>query len=181
MKQRGFTLPEMLIALAVGSVLMLGSARFLPALQVNNLRTLMSFQLYEELRLMLNSLEKAVRRAGYCAGDCVGQGVTIGTGGGTCLLVRWDENSNGKWEGTDNENSDYYGYRLRNGNLETQRGVSRCDSAGWEKLNDPASVTLRALQITQSDRQIRLLLTGYATAFPGVQLTLESWITAGNL
>ncbi|WP_371419648.1 prepilin peptidase-dependent protein [Pantoea sp. CCBC3-3-1] len=181
MNQRGFTLLEMLIALAISSVLMLGIARFLPALQMNNLRTLMAFQLHEELRLMMNSLEKAVRRAGYCAGECVGEGLTISTAGGMCLLVRWDENSNGKWEGTNNENSDYYGYRLRNGNLETQRGVSSCESAGWEKLNDPASVAISAFQITRADRQIRLLLSGYATAFPDVPLTLESWITAGNL
>ncbi len=181
MKQSGFTLPEMLIALAIGSVLMLGIARFLPALQINNLRTLMSFQLHEELKLMINTLEKAVRRAGYCAGECEGKGIIINTTGGTCLLVRWDENSNGKWEGPDAENSDYYGYRLREGNLEVQRGVSRCDTAGWEKLNDPGSVTLSQFQVTQADRQIRLLLSGYATAFPGIVLTVESWITAKDL
>ena len=35
---RGFSLPETLIAMAISSVLLLGSARFLPALQWATLR-----------------------------------------------------------------------------------------------------------------------------------------------
>ncbi|WP_338577409.1 prepilin-type N-terminal cleavage/methylation domain-containing protein [Erwinia sp. E_sp_W01_1] len=69
MRQAGFSLPEMLIALAIGSVLLLGAARMLPLLQYNNLQTLMRFQLQEELQLIATTLEKAVRRAGYCKGS----------------------------------------------------------------------------------------------------------------
>ncbi|WP_332308373.1 prepilin-type N-terminal cleavage/methylation domain-containing protein [Erwinia typographi] len=45
MTERGSSLAEMLIALAISSVLLLSAARMLPLLQLNNLRTLMRFQL----------------------------------------------------------------------------------------------------------------------------------------
>ena len=64
MKQTGFSLAEMLVALAISSVLLLSAARLLPVLQSNNLQTLMRFQLQEELQLMMFTLEKSVLRAG---------------------------------------------------------------------------------------------------------------------
>lgn len=181
MKRGGFTLPEMLVALAISGVLMLGAAKFLPLLQIGNLRILLTFQLHEELQLMMSTLEKSVRRAGYCHGKCQGEGLqTIGEKN-ACLLVRWDENSNGRWEGPGNENSDYYGFRLRDGNLEAQRGVQSCDSGGWEKMNDPDSIVISDFRVLKQVRQIRLLLGGYARRFPQLPLTVERWITAENL
>lgn len=181
MKQGGFSLMEMLIALAVSSVLLVGAARVLPALQRHNLQTLMRFQLHEEIQLMMATLQKAVIRAGYCKGECAGgAGLRIAESG-RCFLVRWDENSNGRWEGTGSAESDFYGYRFRQGSLETQRGVDSCEGSGWEKLNDPATVILSDFQIVQNAKQIRLTLTAFARAFPQQPITLERWITAGNL
>lgn len=180
MKQTGFSLAEMLVALAISSVLLLSAARLLPVLQRNNLQTLMRFQLQEELQLMMFTLEKSVLRAGYCRGECRGQGLTLGADG-HCLLVRWDENSNGKWEGVESSDSDFYGYRWRDGSLETQRGVDRCDGGGWERLNDPRTVTIESFRATQVDRQIRLAITAFAKAFPSVRMTVEHWLTAANL
>lgn len=181
MRRAGFTLPEMLIALAISGVVMLGAAKFLPLLQSNNLRILLSFQLQEELQLIMGTLEKSVRRAGYCHGKCQGEALRITDGIKPCLLVRWDENSNGEWEGPGNDNSDYYGYRLRDGNLETQRGVDECDSGGWEKMNDPASMVISDFRLIRQARQIRLVLGGYARHFPQLPLIVERWITAENL
>ncbi len=179
MKQLGFTLPEMLIALAISGVLMLGAARFLPLLQLGNLRILQTFQLQEELQLIMGTLEKSVRRAGYCHGECQGEALKIS--GAPCLLVRWDENSNGKWEEPGREDSDYYGYRLRDSNLEAQRGVDNCDSGGWEKMNDPAVAVISDLHISRQARQIRIRLEGYDRRFPRLPLSIERWITAENL
>lgn len=180
MKQAGFSLAETLVALAISSLLLLSAAKLLPALQLNNLHTLMRFQLQEELQLMMFTLEKAVLRAGYCQGECGGQGLTLG-GDGRCLLVRWDENSNGKWEGVGSSDSDYYGYRWREHSLEMQRGVDRCEGGGWEKLNDPGTVTIEDFRVTRHGDQIRLVLTAFAKAFPFIRLTAERWLTAGNL
>ncbi|WP_148676441.1 prepilin-type N-terminal cleavage/methylation domain-containing protein, partial [Klebsiella oxytoca] len=48
-KRRGFSLPETLIAMAISSVLLLGSARFLPALQWAALRQTRQQALENEL------------------------------------------------------------------------------------------------------------------------------------
>lgn len=181
MKAQGFTLLEMLIALATGSLLMLGAARLLPQLQAQNLHLMMQAQLQEDLQQMMHTLEKAVRRAGYCHGRCLTtaqQGMHIEAG---CLLVRWDENSNGQWEAPGRDDSDVYGYRLRGTALEMQRGVNHCQGSGWERLNDPQRLGIRFFQVEKSGRQVRIHLSGFALRSPEIALDLEHWLTAENL
>lgn len=180
MTQRGSSLAEMLIALAISSVLLLSAARVLPLLQLNNLRTLMGFQLQEEVQLMMGSVEKAVLRAGYCNGKCAGEALKIQSGG-RCLLVRWDENSNGKWEGAESADSDFYGYRWRDDSLETQRGVDSCEGGGWEHLNDPATAIVEDFRAERTASQVRLFITVSARAYPSLRLSLERWLPAVNL
>jgi prepilin peptidase dependent protein B len=121
------------------------------------------------------TLEKAVRRAGYCHGECGNGALQIRE---NCLLLRWDENSNGKWEGVSHAESDYYGYRLRQQQLEMQRGVDQCQSAGWERLSDPAFMTLEQFSVSQQGAQVRILLQGRAGRWLE---TVESWVEAENL
>lgn len=181
MKQKGFSLPEMLVALAISAILLVGTTRMLPVLQRNNLHMLSALQLQEEMQLMMFTLEKAVRRAGYCKGTCTGNALNISGTTQPCLLVRWDENSNGIWEGVESADSDLHGYRLRSGSLETQRGVDRCDSGGWEKLNDPDTHIVDELHLQTQGNQIRIMLGAYSLLFPERRQTMERWITAENL
>ncbi|WP_428943940.1 prepilin peptidase-dependent protein [Pantoea sp. FN060301] len=180
-RQAGFSLVEMLVAMAIGSILLLGTARMLPQIQQHNLRSLMQFQLHEEMQQIMSILEKAVRRAGYCNGACEGTGLMLRGTAETCLLVSWDDNSNGKWEGAGAAESEKYGFRLRDGSLETQRGVDNCQGGGWEKLNDPATIVIKDFQIVQQANQFRLVLTGIARAFTFSPVTLTRRVTAVNL
>lgn len=179
-KSAGFSLIEMLIAMAVSGVLMLGAMRLLPQLQQQNMQLLAQSRLEEELQQMMMTLEKAVRRAGYCNGDCGGEGWQIADNG-QCMLVKWDENSNGRWEDSSHAESELYGYRLRNDSLEMQRGVTRCDGGGWERLSDPGLITVTGFQIERDNRTIKLRLSGYAQAFPARTVTLEQWVSGMNL
>lgn len=179
MKQAGFSLVETLVAMAIGSILILGTARMLPQMQYHNFRSLMRFQLVEEMQQIMSILEKSVRRAGYCNGTCNGAGLTLLRTAATCLLVRWDDNSNGRWE--EAGESEQYGFRLREGNLEAQRGVQDCQGGGWEKLNDPSVIVVEDFQIVQQAKQFRLMLKGSARAFPHSPVTLARWVTAVNL
>lgn len=181
MRVGGFTLLEMLLAMAIGNVMMIGAARMLPLLQQQNLRMQMQVQLSEELQQIMYTLEKAVRRAGYCHGRCSGPALQTSGDDSSCLLVRWDENSNGRWEGTESAESDYYGFRLRMQNLEVQRGVDRCGGGGWEKLNDPRLIVINRFQVIRSRRQIKIILAGSAVLWPALTQELERWITAENL
>lgn len=175
LKIAGFSLLEMLIAMAISAVIMLSVGRFLPLLLAENADVLQRAQLRQELQQMMATLEKSVRRAGYCHGECAREALKISE---NCLLLRWDENSNGQWEGVSHAESDYYGYRLRQQQLEMQRGVDQCQSAGWERLSDPAFMTLEQFSVSQQGRQVRIVLQGRAGRWLE---TVESWIEGENL
>lgn len=175
MKIAGFSLLEMLIALAISAVVMLSAGRFLPLLLAENAGVMQRAQLRQELQQMMATLEKAVRRAGYCHGECGSEALQIRE---NCLLLRWDENSNGKWEGVSHAESDYYGYRLRQQQLEMQRGIDQCQSAGWERLSDPAFMTLEQFSVSQQGTQVRIVLQARAGRWLE---TVESWVEADNL
>lgn len=83
---RGFSLIETLIAMAIGAVLLLGAARFLPALQRQVLRQTQQQALENELWQRVYALAKHLQRAGYCAGQCHGQALVIASGG-QCVIA----------------------------------------------------------------------------------------------
>lgn len=175
LRMAGFSLLEMLIAMALSAVLMLSAGRFLPLLIGENLRLQQRVQLREDLQQLMQTLEKAVRRAGYCNGDCGANALSISA---DCLLLRWDDNSNGKWEGVAHGESDYYGFRLRQKQLETQRGVDGCSGTGWERLTDPAFLTIEQFSVEQAGTLVKLHIAGRAG---GWLETLESWVEGENL
>ncbi len=53
--------------------------------------------LENELWQRVHAVGKHLQRAGYCRGACGGAGLELAAGG-ECLIVRWDANSNGRWE-----------------------------------------------------------------------------------
>lgn len=181
MKNRGFTLIETLLAMMIGGLLMLGAARTLPLLQQQNLRLQMRVLLNEELQQMMQTLEKAMRRAGYCHGRCTGSGLRIVGPTGGCLLLRWDENSQGSWGRSGQDAGDYYGFRLRGSNLEMQRGVDRCDGSGWEKLNDPQRIAIEHFEVNRHEQRVRVALAAHASGWPAVSQEIVHWVTAENL
>ena len=178
---QGFTLLETLLAMAIGSIIMIGAARTLPLLQQQSLRLQMQVQLFDELQQMTQTVEKFIRRAGYCHGDCTGKALQIQGPSGSCLLLRWDENSNGKWEGVEREDSEYYGFRWRNNNLEMQRGVDRCDGSGWEKINDPRVLTVEQFSVSRDKNTVQLTLVAQSSRWPEISQRIERWIIAENL
>ncbi|MGK3128141.1 prepilin peptidase-dependent protein [Pantoea sp. C8B4] len=175
--EAGFSLLEMLIALAVGAILMVSVGRFLPLLLEQNLRLQQRVQLQQELQQLSHTLQKALQRAGYCRGQCSGPALTLAAGG-SCVLLRWDENSNGRWEDVGSSESDFYGYRLRSGQLEMQRAVDSCNGNGWERLTDPAFLTIEHFNVVRQGTRLVLHLTGRAGA---QSLQVEHWIEGRNL
>ena len=125
MRQGGFSLTEVLIATAISSLLLISASRFLPGLQRAVLLQSAQRELEEEVWQRLFALGKQLQRAGYCAGNCQGQALTIGRQG-RCIIARWDANSNGYWDSSASEN-DSTGFRLESGALETLRGATSCE------------------------------------------------------
>ncbi len=135
MSRRGFSLAEALIAMAIGSLLLMGACRFLPALQRHILRQGEQLALENELWQRVHAVGKHLQRAGYCRGACGGAGLELAAGG-ECLIVRWDANSNGRWE-TSPAAAESTGFRLRDGALETLRGASDCRGGGMGENHQP--------------------------------------------
>lgn len=80
--ERGFTLPEVMLALVFGSVIALGAAKTYPLLRQQNVAVGQHFRLESTLRQLAFGIEKDLRRAGFCAGQCAGRPLLIGQAGG---------------------------------------------------------------------------------------------------
>ena len=83
--QRGFSLLETLLAMAIGSVLLLASARFLPGLQIALMQHTRLQTIEDDLWQRLRAVAKHLQRAGYCNGSCNGQPLFI-SAKGECVI-----------------------------------------------------------------------------------------------
>ena len=79
--ERGFSLLEVLIAMVISSILLLSAARFLPALQREILQNTRQLVLEDELWQRMYTVAKHLQRAGYCRGNCIGEGLKISAAG----------------------------------------------------------------------------------------------------
>lgn len=103
--ERGFTLPEVMLALTFGSLLALAAAKTYPLLCQ---QSVVVGQPYYRLELLLQQLafamEKDLHRAGFCAGQCAGRALLIdhvlGEAAGSCVIVAYDINCSGQWAST---------------------------------------------------------------------------------
>ncbi len=175
MSRRGFSLAEALIAMAIGSLLLMGACRFLPALQRHILRQGEQLALENELW----------QRAGYCRGACGGAGLELAAGG-ECLIVRWDANSNGRWETSPAAAAESTGFRLRDGALETLRGASDCRGGGWEKITNPAAIVVTRFSVQRQVTpgfapELSVTLAARSAQQTGLTSEVEQRVTGYNL
>lgn len=183
--QRGFSLLETLLAMAIGSVLLLASARFLPGLQIALMQHTRLQTLEDDLWQRLRAVAKHLQRAGYCRGSCSGEPLFISTKG-ECIIAQWDANSNGRWEGAPSNDAEQTAFRLQNGALETLRGATSCTGRGWEKITDPAQMRVDRFSVTRRQMagfapQLTILL---AASLPGAaekRVSGELTVTGYNL
>lgn len=139
-----------MLALVFGSVIALGAAKTYPLLRQQSVVVSQHFRLESTLRQLAFGIEKDLRRAGFCAGQCAGRPLLIGQASGeaagSCVIVAYDIARSGQWLAS-GEDAGYFGYRLRNGGLEGQRGVSQCDGGGWERLLDYDEVRIERFHV----------------------------------
>lgn len=183
--QRGFSLLETLLAMAIGSVLLLASARFLPGLQIALMQHTRLHTIEDDLWQRLRAVARHLQRAGYCNGSCNGQPLFI-SAKGECVIAQWDANSNGRWEGSPSNDAEQTAFRLQNGALETLRGATSCTGRGWEKVTDPAQMHVERFSVTRRQTagfapQLTILL---AASLPGAaekRVSGELTVTGYNL
>jgi len=189
--KKGFTLIELLLALSFGSFIILSSAKIYPHFRYQTKFLQESFRLDQAMRQLMFSIEKDLRRAGFCNGQCPGMILRIGQYPGemknSCIILSFDLNKNGKLEGEQHRESEYFGYRLRKGVLEIQRGQLHCSGHGWEKISDPQEIKITHFSITQlpKSRLGTLFKTDFFannhTKKPPIQRQINSVINNKNL
>lgn len=186
----GFTLPEMMLALSIGSIIVLAAAQVFPKLRHQITLLQQRYHLELVLSQAMAVLEKDLRRAGFCHGECQGNAITTHHYSGemldSCLIVAYDLNRNGRWEGEQHPESEYFGYRLRNKGLEAQRGELNCAGSRWENIFDPKEVTIthfsvRRLPEHASAQIYTVQLAGQKTGHSAIRHQLIYTIRGNNL
>lgn len=181
--QQGFSLVEVLIAMAISSVLLLATARFLPALQMMAIKQTQRQALNEEIWQRVFTISRQIQRAGFCRGTCAGEGLVLEP---HCLLSRWDSNLNGKWEEAPANTAEVTGIRLQNGAIETLRGATNCAGKGWEKMTDPEFMLIDDFSVTRHDSsgfppEFTINLQGHLKSRPEAQVSASYSVTGHNL
>ncbi|MBA5237795.1 prepilin peptidase-dependent protein [Pectobacterium aroidearum] len=188
-KQRGFTLPETLLALSLGSLIMLSAAQLYPLLRSQSQDSAQLFRLEQLFSQVAMGIEKDIRRAGFCAGTCQGKAISMGNYPGevenSCLNVSYDLNRNGVWDGGEQQDAESFGYRLRARALEIQSGAHNCQGDRWEKLFDPQEVVLTLFRLQRLATQngvalYELQLAGYWAKRPAVKQHIVRLILGRN-
>ncbi|GKW12410.1 prepilin-type N-terminal cleavage/methylation domain-containing protein [Pectobacterium carotovorum subsp. carotovorum] len=188
-EQRGFTLPEVLLALSLGSLIMLSAAQLYPLLRSQSQDSAQRFRLEQLFSQVAMGIEKDIRRAGFCAGSCQGKAISIGNYPGevenSCLNISYDLNRNGAWDGGEQQDAESFGYRLRSRSLEIQSGAHNCQGDRWEKLFDPQEVALTVFQLRRLAAQngvalYELQLAGYWIKRPAVRQHITRLILRRN-
>ncbi|QUY47865.1 prepilin peptidase-dependent protein [Serratia plymuthica] len=187
--ERGFTLPEVMLALTFGSLIMLAAAKTYPVLRQHSVDVGRHYRLESVLRQLAFGIEKDLRRAGFCAGNCRGRALLIdhasGEAAGSCVIVAYDITRNGRWE-TLGADAGYFGYRLRQGALEGQRGVTHCHGTGWERLLDNDEVRIETFSVKSvagsgGKTWVLLSLAGRSKADDAIRRSLNWAINMASL
>ncbi|WP_272676329.1 prepilin peptidase-dependent protein [Providencia huaxiensis] len=152
-KQRGFTLIEMLMAMAISSIVCVSAMSVIPTLFKQTYRAYIQYQIDKDIRQTLINMEKDFRRIGYCGSlDCGKEPLKITSkflsrGNNSCIIFAYDQDLSGKWEDIKSKSieSDYFGYRLNNEKLESNRNVRDCDGTRWQSLFDEKLIKVTTL------------------------------------
>ncbi|ATM99567.1 potassium:proton antiporter [Proteus vulgaris] len=162
----GMMLMECLFAIAISGVLFLCISRAYPQIMNTLSHCYQQYQLDIFLRERLLVLETQLRRTGYCYGDCTyalqsrkfhTSPLKIGQYSyqekNSCIIFAYDVNSNGRWDAPSSRESDYFGYRLKNGQLEQLRGVQDCTSSGWQRFFESHEIEVTEFILRPYSRQ----------------------------
>ncbi|WP_100643044.1 prepilin cleavage protein [Alteromonas facilis] len=158
--QRGATLIELLIALAIGVTAISALAGLVGYGMGVNAKLLASSRLNEEVGNVMTLITRDVRRAGYNGNSVLmvadpaanpsafAGSIAIGAFPGelanSCILFSYDNDNDGVLDVAAGNNENY-GYRLRNGAVEMRTNGLACEDVGWIPLTDPGMTSITSL------------------------------------
>ncbi|MBS0849450.1 prepilin peptidase-dependent protein [Citrobacter sp. JGM124] len=145
-RQQGFTLVEVLVALCISSMLLLGGLRLLPAMQLPIFHEYQFSTARESVWQLAYRIGKHLQRAGYCHGICTMQALKIEQDGRR-VLIQWQ--APGQPCRTQYEQT---GYRLYQGELQILKNSTEYGREMWESISDPGLIILTDFSVTRQWR-----------------------------
>ena len=150
---RGFSLIELLVGSAIGLVVVAAASNLVAHNLRENRAVILEARLMQDLRNAADIVGRGLRRAGYWAGAASGvrgdDGEPVAANPYDALVV--DDAASGtvgfrfSRDAVENgvvDGNEQFGYRLRNGAIETQLGA-----ANWQALTDPATLIVTLLRV----------------------------------
>lgn len=156
-REKGFSLLESLVAMLVGCLVCIAAMNTIPVLFKQLFQAFFQYQLDREVRQVLINIEKDFRRIGHCSQSlskprCEGKAITISAKFlshqmNSCIIFAYDQDLSGSWVVGQEKtlHSDFFGFRLNNNKLESNRNVTSCDGTRWQSLFDPSIVKVNKI------------------------------------
>ena len=155
MSQRGLSLVELLVSLAIGMVTLATATKlYVDYLQATK-RSLLNARISQDLHASAGLMVRELRRAGYWAGSATQRSGARNPydqvkASGTSVMVGYDRDA------TQSEQlAAQTGFRLQDGVLQ-MRSVGQQGSAGWQALTDPAVLQVTRLSVEHHRHEVEV-------------------------
>lgn len=185
--QRGLSLIDLMVGMAVGFVLLMAITQFFVSQVVGNTNMLKATRLNQELRAVMDFAVRDIRRGGYWGNAASGvwyegspgvttnplQSITVGTTAdpatatsGDSIKYSYDVNGNGTLE-----DSETFTIRLNAGAVELVQGIANPTTT---QLSDPGSTTITALtfSVTPATVTVACVVAGSNPALTVREITI---------
>lgn len=201
-RQRGATLIELLVGVAVGLLVVLGAIAIYVGTSKGGREIILVNRFNQDMRTVMDIMVSDLRRAGFAAaGPATGAnaftvetgaaGVPVtnirvsGAAGSRCILFAYDttwRGAGGSVAGQVDDPIDYGGFRLNNGAVQALRSAAiagtdaDCAQLQWENLNDPGVISVTALDFDFTGSTC--VCSTPERYIPDNAATYETWNTA---
>lgn len=176
---------ELLLALLLGGLVLQALSQIVVFAWGQSMQVTRRGLLQNTLLQLLDPLEKDLRRAGFCAGDCRAVPPKIaalpGEPAKSCVLIFYDLNTNGVVTLAGNDTDEVFGYRLRSGSLETTRSLHGCETSHGERISDEKEIQVTRFEVQRWQRGYQIILTVQRRTPPYLPVTGISWVFTENL
>jgi len=156
-KERGFTLIELMIAMMLGLIVIGGALSIYISTVASSSNTIKSSRLNYDLESAMSLMMNDIKRAGYWGGAADGEaGFNPFTEGavsditildvGECILYSYDANDN---EAVDA--NEFYGFKFEDGSIKirsTGTVTNDCSDGAWENFIDESALTITSVQFS---------------------------------
>ena len=178
--ERGISLVELLIGLAVGSLIVAGALTVFAKISFSGLENVRMVRLNEQLRNTLGVMRREIQRAGYvdawppgsttpadldlaAMGDfgtiTLGGACADGDGDGavecTCILYSYDEDGDGAKPVAPNVGDEDFGFRFNSGAVERDTTAATC-AAGEDITDGEVTITALSFELDPSSTIVEL-------------------------